>query len=115
MDRARAAAFIASIPEGQWTSFNEVAVAAGGTTAHAIGQWITHRGHEVAHPWRVLTEDGDVPAGWQSSRPDLRPDIPKTRAEVRLRLKAEQVPLKLGGQARTTACYRYTDWSASGE
>src|SRR4051812_31303785 len=103
MDRGRATDFIASIPTGRWTSFKEVASAAGGSTAHAIGQWLTHRGHEVAHPWRVLAEDGHVPPGWQASRPDLRPDIPKTRAEVRLRLKAEGVPLKLGGQARTTA------------
>jgi len=75
-----------------------------------MGQWLTHRGHEVAYPWRVITEDGAVPEGWHASRPDLRPDIPKTRAEVRLRLKAEKVPLKIGGQARTTALYRYADW-----
>lgn len=110
MDHEQATSFVAAIPEGRWTSYTEVALAAGGSTAHAVSQWLTHRGHEVEYPWRVLTEDGVVPPGWQSSRPDLRPDIPATRAEVRLKLKREGVPLRSDGSARSTAMFRYDAW-----
>jgi alkylated DNA nucleotide flippase Atl1 len=112
VDRDLATAFIAAIPEGQWTSYTEVALA-GGSTAHAVAQWLTHRGHEVACPWRVLTEAGVVPPGWQSSRPDLRPDIPGTRAEVRLKLKREGVPMRSDGSTRVTAMFRYDAWRRS--
>ncbi len=113
MDKDAATSFVASIPRGRWTSFAEVARAAGGSTAHAVGQWLTHRGNEVAYPWRVLSDNGDVPAGWRAANSGLRPDIPSTAADVRLRLRAEGVPLNLGGQARRTALYRYSDWDES--
>lgn len=110
MDKTAAIAFINAIPEGRWTTFSEVAQAAGGSTAHAMGQWLAHCGDEVRHPWRVLKEGGVVPPAWASADAAGRLDIPTSCAGVRRRLREEFVPLRADGTAREKALFRYSDW-----
>lgn len=82
----RAEQFIAAIPRGRWTSYKEVAIAAGSPNgAQAVGQWLRRNGDKVPHVWRVLTVDGTVADGFVSAGPD----IPDGEVQVREMLEQE--------------------------
>ncbi len=96
LDLEAAAAFLETIPEGRWTSYGDVAVAAGGTTsgAQGIAAWILGHGHRLSHEYRVLNTHGEISPAWKPTGPHL----PATAAEVRERLEAEGVRFS-GGRA----------------
>jgi hypothetical protein len=72
IDFVVARGFIESIPRGRWTSYGEVAKAAGAPRgAMAIGNWLLARGEDVPNVWRVLTNKGEVAGGWAPKDPDL--------------------------------------------
>jgi alkylated DNA nucleotide flippase Atl1 len=48
MDLDRARRFIAAVPEGRWTAYKDVAIAAGNSRgAQRIGQWLRHSGGSI--------------------------------------------------------------------
>jgi alkylated DNA nucleotide flippase Atl1 len=93
LDLDAAAAFLETIPEGRWTSYGDVAVAAGGRTdgAQGIAAWILGSGHRLSNVYRVLNMHGEISPGWKPAGPHL----PATPAEVRARLESEGV--RFGG------------------
>ena len=76
LDLDAAAAFLASVPEGRWTSYGDVAVAAGrkSSAAQGIVSWIGANGHRVANVHRVLNSLGEVNPGWTPAGPGLPAD-----------------------------------------
>src|SRR3954447_18320076 len=84
-----AAAFLETVPRGRWTSYGDVAVAAGRSSlaAHGVVSWIGSRGHELANVHRVLNSRGEINAGWRPAGPGL----PANATEVARLLKDESV------------------------
>ena len=89
LDLDAAASFLESVPRGSWTSYGDVAVAAGRSSlaAQGIVSWIGSKGHLVANVHRVLNSDGEINDGWKASGPGL----PASSADVRSLLLAEGV------------------------
>jgi alkylated DNA nucleotide flippase Atl1 len=104
-------AFIASIPRGRWSSYGDVAAAAGAPKgAQAVGTWLS-RNEEDVPPlvYRVLNRDGEVSDGWRGSG-----DLPSTPDEVRAKLADEGVIFD-GLRARQDQRWTPEDWVASQE
>lgn len=77
LDLDAAARFIATVPEGRWTSYKEVARAGGAPSgAQAVGMWIQRNGAELRRVWRVLQTSGGVSPGWTPASPDHPIDGP---------------------------------------
>ena len=89
LDLQAAAAFLETVPRGRWTSYGDVAIAAGRTSlaAQGVASWIGGRGHELANVHRVLTSRGEINAGWRPAGPGL----PANATEVARLLKDEGV------------------------
>jgi alkylated DNA nucleotide flippase Atl1 len=89
LDLDAAAAFLATIPEGRWTSYGDVAVAAGRSTraGQPVAGWLASKGHLVANVHRVLSANGEISAGWRPAGPG----VPKTPREVAEKLGKEGV------------------------
>ena len=89
LDLAAAEAFLATVPAGRWTTYGDVAVAAGrgANAGQPISSWIGARGHELPAVWRVLNARGEVNPGWRPAGPGL----PKDAGEVRALLEEEGV------------------------
>jgi alkylated DNA nucleotide flippase Atl1 len=53
------------IPEGFWTAYGEIGLAAAGTrgAARAVGR-AAARSPGFPNAWRVIHADGSIPAGW---------------------------------------------------
>ena len=66
LDLDAAAAFLATVPEGHWTSYGDVAVAAGrsSSAAQGVASWIGSKGHRLKNVHRVLNGDGEISAAW---------------------------------------------------
>jgi alkylated DNA nucleotide flippase Atl1 len=110
LDYDTAIAFIASIPIGRWTTYGDVAVAAGNPkAAHPIGQWLLGTGGSVPLYWRVINSHGKVPAGFLASTPGL----PASPFEARKRLADEGVAFD-GERASDRCRYRVEEWYAAG-
>lgn len=64
-DENAARSFIATIPEGSWTTYGNVADAAGNPDAaqHA-GNWLRGSGGSIPFYWRVVDANGEVPPGF---------------------------------------------------
>jgi alkylated DNA nucleotide flippase Atl1 len=62
LDLDAAAAFLETVPIGCWTSYGDVAVAAGRTSRAAQGvvSWIGSKGHELANVHRRLNSRGEI-------------------------------------------------------
>ena len=62
LDLDAAAAFLETVPRGRWTSYGDVAVAAGrgSNAAQGVVSWIGSNGHRVANVHRVLNVNGEV-------------------------------------------------------
>src|SRR5689334_20937668 len=96
IDFARAAAFVAAVPQGRWTAYKDVAAAGGNARgAQAIGDWLRRHGDEVKHVYRVLRIDGFVPEGFRPAGPG----VPADAEAVREILRREGVVIDRRGRA----------------
>jgi alkylated DNA nucleotide flippase Atl1 len=88
---------VASIPLGNWMSYQDVAVAAGGTpgAAMALGTGLRNRDDIVDGVFRVLNRKGKVSARWQPKNDEL----PQDPAAVRARLEDEGLTFDAQGRA----------------
>lgn len=108
IDFARAAAFVAAVPEGRWTAYRDVAEAGGSPRgAQAVGDWLRRRGDEVPHVYRVLNVEGLVP---ETFRP-AGPGVPKDASNVREVLRQEGVFIDARGRASQSQRFTVSDWS----
>jgi alkylated DNA nucleotide flippase Atl1 len=87
IDFELATGFIEAIPPGRWSSYGDVAAAAGSPKgAMAVGTWLS-KGDGIANVYRVLNHLGKVSPGWTAEHPDL----PPTPTAVREKLESEGV------------------------
>ena len=101
IDFARARAVIASVPAGRWTSYGDVAQAAGSPKgAQAVGQWCRREGSTIPFVYRVLTSDGFVAEGFVAAGPTV-PD-----GEIEVRRVLEQEGVWIDGKGRAAARQR---------
>jgi alkylated DNA nucleotide flippase Atl1 len=109
IDFARAAAFIAAVPKGRWTTYGDAA-RPGGVPAHhggqAIGEWRRREGHIVRNVYRVLTVDGYVSDGFRPAGPG----VPADQERVRDLLRKEGVTISARGRASKRQRFHYDDW-----
>lgn len=103
-------AFIASVPKGCWTTYGDVADAAGNRdAARTIGEWLRESGGSIPLYWRVINAKGEVPAGFIASIPGL----PRDPVEARERLIAEGVTFD--GERASERCWYIIDrWRVAG-
>ena len=94
LDLEAAANFLDTVPKGRWTSYGDVAVAAGGASngAQGIASWIGSKGHLVANVHRVLNSRGEINPGWTPAGPGL----PSSAKEVEARLISEGLLFRNG-------------------
>jgi alkylated DNA nucleotide flippase Atl1 len=97
------------IPEGLWTAYGEIAVAATGrrTGARAVGR-IAARSNAFPNAWRVIHADGSIPAGWgrgaggpERCRELLEAEgvrFTNGRADPAKKILAEEIELLLAGR-----------------
>jgi alkylated DNA nucleotide flippase Atl1 len=106
LDLQAAAAFLESVPAGRWTSYGDVAVAAGrgSSAAQGVVSWIGSNGHRLANVHRVLNVDGEISPAWAPAGPGL----PANAAEVARKLELEGVRFDRG-QADPTQRWRASD------
>ena len=88
---------VASIPPGHWMSYQDVALAAGGSpgAAMALGTGLRNRDDIVDGVFRVLNRKGKVSTRWQAKHQDL----PQDPAAVRARLEDEGLGFDAQGRA----------------
>jgi alkylated DNA nucleotide flippase Atl1 len=107
IDFKRAAAFIAAVPTGRWTTYGDVAKAGGADKgAQAIGDWLRREGDRVSHVYRVLKVDGFVADGFRPAGPG----VPADEARVRDVLRNEGVAIDAQGRASEHQRFRLEDW-----
>lgn len=89
-----ARAFIASIPSGRWSSYGDVAAAAGAPKGgQALGTWLARTENDVPPlVYRVLNRYGEVSEGWRA----VTPGLPRTRDDVQAKLSGEGVTFENG-------------------
>jgi methylated-DNA-protein-cysteine methyltransferase-like protein len=110
LDYDTAEAFISTIPEGCWTTYGDVADAAGNRkAAQSIGLWLRDSGGSIPYYWRVINAEGDVPEGFVASIAGL----PGNAAEARHRLASEGVMFD-GERASDRSRYTVEEWRAAG-
>ena len=112
IDFTRAASFIGAVPRGKWTSFGEVARAAGAEGgAIAIGDWLRRKGDTVPNVYRVLTVDGRVPDAFVPAGPN----VPRDAVMVRELLRREGVIIDPKARASKHQCFRASDWDRTSQ
>ncbi len=80
LDYDKARAFVEAVPAGKWTSYGDVAAAAGNRQgAQAIGLWALRNGHEIPNIHRVIRSDGFVADNFRAAGPGLPRDAPAVR------------------------------------
>lgn len=81
LDLDAAAGFLETVPSGHWTSYGDVAVAAGRSSSAAQGivSWIGSKGHLLSHVYRVLNATGHINAAWTPAGPGLPADAQAVR------------------------------------
>jgi alkylated DNA nucleotide flippase Atl1 len=110
LNYASATAFAAAVPRGRWTSFKEVATAAGNpAAAMAIGNWLRESGGTIPNYWRIIRSDRFVPDGLTAHAPGL----PHDASTARQRLIEEGIRFN-GGRASPHQQFLYKDWRAPG-
>jgi alkylated DNA nucleotide flippase Atl1 len=94
LDLAAAAAFLETVPVGRWTTYGDVAIAAGRSSSAAQGvvSWIGANGHRLANVHRVLNVRGEISPAWKPAGPGL----PASAAEVKRTLLEEGVRFRDG-------------------
>lgn len=105
-----ARAYIASIPDGRWASYGDVAAAAGAPQGgQALGTWLARLDADVPPlVYRVLNRLGEVSAGWRAADPSL-PPTPQT---VQERLAGEGVAFDANNRASQDQRWTTDDWAA---
>jgi len=101
-------AFIGSIPKGRWSSYGDVAAAAGAPKGgQALGTWLSRNGQD-APPlvYRVLTRHGEVSPGWRAAGPTL----PSTAEAVQAKLADEGIEFDANGRASQDQRWTTEDW-----
>jgi alkylated DNA nucleotide flippase Atl1 len=103
--------FIEAIPSGRWTSFTDVAAAAGNPAAFmAAGNHMRDSAGTVRNYWRVIRSDGSVPENFTA--PADRG--PKDAYWARQKLIKEGVRFSLAGLADPNLRFSYEEWLRSG-
>ncbi len=111
VNKDNAEAFIASIPKGRWTSYGDVAEAAGSPkAAQAIGNWLRSEETDVPLVYRVLHGTGEISKHWTASNPALPPTV----AEVQEKLIQEGVFFE-GSKASQADRWGPEDWRANSD
>jgi alkylated DNA nucleotide flippase Atl1 len=89
LDLESAAAFLATIPRGQWTSYGDVALGAGHSSraGQPVAAWLGSKGHLVPNVHRVLNSHGEISDGWKPAGPG----VPTTPQAVEDLLRSEGV------------------------
>ena len=110
-DENAARAFVVAIPQGSWTTYGDVADAAGNTSAaqHA-GNWLRDSNPPIPFYWRVIDASGEVPPGFVASAVGL----PRNPVEARERLMEEGV-IFIGQRASKQCLYTVEEWRAAGQ
>jgi alkylated DNA nucleotide flippase Atl1 len=107
IDFRRAAAFVDAVPCGRWTSFGDVAAAAGSDkAAQAVGQWLMREGDRFSAVHRVLRATGEISPGFRPAGPA----VPGDAAAVRALLEREGVHFSVDGRASAGQRFRARDW-----
>src|SRR4051812_22517187 len=105
---ARAAAFVAAVPQGRWTAYGDVAAAGGSPRgAPAVGDWLRRKGQEVPSLHRVLTVQGVVPGAFRPAGAG----VPANASTVREVLREEGVSIDAQGRATQAQRFRVSDWA----
>jgi alkylated DNA nucleotide flippase Atl1 len=107
IDFERAKAFVEAIPAGRWTSYKDVAAAAGSPQgAQAVGQWLRRNGDTIANVYRVLTVDGHVADGFVPAGRG----VPDGEVQVRRTLRSEGVRIDDRGRAAPSQRFGAEGW-----
>jgi alkylated DNA nucleotide flippase Atl1 len=111
-DLRRAIPFIEAIPRGRWTSYKDVAAAAGNPMAfQTAGNKMRDSGGRIRHYWRVIHRDGGVPENFTAPA-DRGPTDPYS---ARRKLMKEGVRFSLDGFADPNQRFSYEDWLRAGQ
>jgi alkylated DNA nucleotide flippase Atl1 len=95
LDFEAAREFIAGVPPGRWTTYGEVAVAAGSPRgAQAVGTWLLRTGG-IPNVWRVLNRHGEVSQYFTGTSPGVPPD----QAAAIEQLRSEGIRFDASGRA----------------
>lgn len=110
-DLRSAIPFIEAIPSGRWTSFKDVAAAAGNPAAFmAAGNHMRDSSATVRNYWRVIRSDGSVPENFKAPADSG----PKDGYSARQKLIKEGVRFSLDGLADPNLRFSYEEWLRSG-
>jgi alkylated DNA nucleotide flippase Atl1 len=108
IDFGLARAFVDSIPLGRWTTYGDVAAAAGAPRgAQAIGTWLL-KTNGIPNVWRVLRHNGTVSPYWQG----VNEDVPTAPEDVIDWLKREGVDFDDAARAASHQRWRPEDWQS---
>lgn len=106
-DFQRAIPFIAAIPRGRWSSYKDVAAAAGNPKAfQSAGNQLRVSGGTIRNYWRVIHSNGSVADGFVSHAPAL----PNDPLSARRLLEREGVRFNHNGRADEAQHFYYEDW-----
>jgi alkylated DNA nucleotide flippase Atl1 len=109
-DFKQAIPFIAAIPRGRWSSYRDVAGAAGNPKAHqSAGNHLRDSGGTIENYWRVIHSDGSVAEGFIAHAPG-RPNDPVSARDL---LASEGVRFDRNGYADAAQRFWYEDWDES--
>jgi alkylated DNA nucleotide flippase Atl1 len=107
LDFEHARRFVASVPEGRWTTYKDVATAGGNRRgAMAIGQWLRHNGATIPNYWRVLRANGYVPDNFTGDGSGSARDAESARETLR----QEGVSIGANGRADRRQRYLVEQW-----
>lgn len=110
-DFARAIPFIEAIPPGRWTSYTDVAAAAGNPrAAMSAGNHMRDSRGRIRNYWRVIHSDGSVPESFTA--PADRG--PKDQYSARQKLMKEGVRFT-HGFADASQYFAYEELATSGQ
>ncbi len=106
LDFEHAEDYVRSVPPGRWTTYGDVAAAAGNRRAPVpVGNWLRQRATPLPGIHRVLREGGRVSPNWVARDPSL----PQTPTAVERLLVSEGVSFA-GGEAEPSRRWRPEDW-----
>jgi alkylated DNA nucleotide flippase Atl1 len=99
--------FIDAIPQGRWSSYGDVAAAAGSPKgAMGLGTWLRNSEGGISAVYRVLNHRGEVSPGWKA----VDPTLPPTVEAVREKLESEGVTFDVDGRAAKAGRWTTDDW-----
>lgn len=107
LNYAMAIRFAEAIPKGRWSSYKDIATAAGNSEAFmAIGNWLRESGGSIPNYWRVLRSDGRVADNFVAHVAG-RPSDYTTAKDL---LRSEGIRFDPNGCASQVQRFRYNDW-----